>query len=77
MAYSKPKGDVSYYLPNRKRPIAYSTIASSDIIALLAKDYETIQDVYDHINYDEEAKQVLGIYISKGHGNQIAREWFK
>ena len=77
MAKAKNKGDVHWYVPNKKKPIAYSTKAASDIIGLLAEDFETIQDVYDAINYDQEAKDVLQKYIDLGYGNEIAREWFK
>lgn len=77
MAKAKNKGDVHWYAPNKKKPIAYSTVAASDLIGLLAQDFETIQDVYNAINYDEEAKQVLQKYIDLGYGNEIAREWFK
>ena len=77
MAKAKNKGDVHWYVPNKKKPIAYSTKAASDIIGLLAEDFETIQDVCDAINYDQEAKDVLQKYIDLGYGNEIAREWFK
>lgn len=77
MAKAKSKGDVSWTVPKRKRPIAYSTKAVSDLIVVLAQEYETIADVYNAINYDIEAKAVLQKYIDLGYGNQIAREWFK
>ncbi len=74
---AKTKGDVQWFVPNRKRPIAYSTVATSDLIGVLAEDFETIQDVYDAINYDPEAKEILQKYIDLGYGNEIARKWFK
>lgn len=77
MAKTKSKGDVSWTVPKRKKPIAYSTKATSDLIAVLAQEYETITDVYNAINYDVEAKEILQKYIDLGYGNQIAREWFK
>lgn len=73
----RSKGDVEYRLPNKKKPIAYSTKATSDLIAVLAQDYETIFDVYNAINYDEDAKDVLQKYIDLGYGDVIAREWFR
>ena len=77
MAKAKIKGDVQWLVPGKKKPIAYSTKATSDLIGLLAEDFETIQDVYDAINYDPEAKAIMQIYIDLGYGNQIARGWFK
>ena len=73
----KSKGDVQWCVPKRKTPIAYSTKATSDLIAVLAEDYETITDVYNAINYDQDAKDILQKYINLGYGNEIAREWFK
>ena len=77
MGYAKQKGDVEWRLPNKKKPIAYSTRATSDLIGILAEDHETIIDVYNVINYDEDAKNILQLYIDKGYGNEIARNWFR
>lgn len=71
------KGDVRWTIPNKKKPIAYSTRATSDLIVVLAEDYKTIADVYNAINYDQDAKDVLQKYIDFGYGNEIAREWFR
>ena len=77
MKKANRKGNVHWYVPNKKQPIAYSTTAASDLIGLLAEDFETIQDVYDAINYDPEAKEILQKYIDLGYGNEIAANWFK
>ena len=77
MAKVKRKGDVSWTAPNKKKPITYSTVATSNLIGLLSKDHETISDVYNAITYDVEAKEVLQKYIDLGYGNEIARQWFK
>lgn len=69
-------GNVCWYAPKRKKPIAYSTQACSDLIKVLAEDHETIQDVYTAVTYDQEAKWVLQQYIDLGYGSQIARAWF-
>lgn len=73
----RSKGDVMYTVPNKKKPIAYSTVATQDLIVILAQDYETISDVYNAINYDQDAKDVLKKYIDLGYGDVIAREWFR
>lgn len=77
MAYSKRKGDVEWRIPKRKRPIAYSTKAVSDLIVVLAENGGTIQEVFDQINYCPDAKAVLQAYISAGYGNDIARNHFR
>lgn len=73
----KSKGDVEWRVPKRKTPIAYSTRATSDLIVVLSQESETITDVYNAINYDQEAKDILKKYIDLGYGNEIAKEWFK
>ena len=73
----KSKGDVYWMVPNKKKPIAYSTKATSDLIVILAETNETIVDVYNAINYDQDAKEILKKYIDLGYGNEIAREWLK
>lgn len=73
----RSRGDVEYRIPKKKKPIAYSTKATSDLIVVLAQDYETISDVYNAVNYDQDAKDVLKKYIDLGCGNVIAREWFR
>ena len=77
MALGHPKGDVHWYIPGRKKPIAYSTIAAGELIVLLAKEGGTIAEVKRKINYDEEAKAVLQAYIDRGYGDVEARKWFK
>lgn len=76
MAKAKNKGDVHWFVPNKKKPIAYSTLAVKHIIGLLSEELNTIQDVYDAILYDPEAKAILQKYIDLGYGNETAREWF-
>lgn len=77
MAKAKSRGNVQWYLPGKKRPIAYSTKAASDLIVVLSQDGATIQEVHDRITYDVEARKILEIYIEKGYGDSIARDLFK
>lgn len=72
----KSKGDVCYYVPGKKRPIAYSTRAASDIIAAMSKKHVTVRDVRNAIIYDPEAANILDIYISLGYGDMCASEMF-
>lgn len=73
----KIRGDVEWRIPTQKKPIAYSTKATSDLIVVLSKDGGTISEVRKAITYDVEAKAVLDEYIKRGYGNQIAKGWFK
>lgn len=70
-------GDVHWIVPGKKKPIAYSTTATSDLIVLLSKEYKTIKEVQAAINFDQEAKDVLQKYIDAGYGEQIAQDFFK
>ncbi len=77
MSRYKLKGDVAWRLPNRKRPFAYSTVATNDLIVVLAEEHSTIKDVYDNINYDADARRILAEYIKAGYGDCIARDYFR
>lgn len=77
MPNARRKGDVRWHIPGRKKPIAYSTIATNDLIVLLSEDGGTISEVQRKINYDAEAKAVLQAYIDRGYGDVEARKWFK
>lgn len=70
--------DAQWYLPKRKKAFATSTKATKDLVDILSHEDKTrtIEDVYNLINYDEEAKEILKTYIDKGYGNEIASEWF-
>lgn len=71
------KGDVSWHIPGRKTPIAYSTKAASDLIVVLGEDGATIQEVRDRITYDLEAREVLRKYIEKGFGDIAVNTFFR
>ena len=69
MAKIRSKGDVAWYLPNAKknsRPIAYSAVASSEIIVLLYKQYGDLRKVYENLHYDAEAKSIVSEYLKRG-----------
>lgn len=72
-----PKGDVSWTIPGRKTPIAYSNSATSYLIVALSEGDKTIKEVFNAINFDVAAKAVLKSYIDAGFGDQIANKWFK
>lgn len=70
--------DVEWHIPNKKTPIAYSTVGASDLIEALCEQYPnaTISQLMPALNYDEEAKKVIQQYINAGYGDQVAYDWF-
>lgn len=58
---------VQWTLPQKKRPFATTTVATNDLIVLLAEDGHTVNSAYDEINYDDEAKAVLKKFIENGY----------
>lgn len=71
----RSKGDVSWVLPNKKKPFAYSTVAAE--LLILAYPDNTIQEVYDLIAYDREAKGLLKVYIEHGYGSDLIKQHFR
>lgn len=74
----KSKGDVQWFVPKRKTPIAYSTVSTKLLIDTFSDEDKTrtIQNVHDLINYDNEAKKILKLYIDRGYGQEFAHKWF-
>lgn len=71
----KSKGDVEWYFPNCKRPFAYSTVATSDLLVVLSEQCLKTIDVYNAINYDPEGKEIMKKFIDKGFGNFVFRDF--
>jgi hypothetical protein len=65
---------VTWYAPGRKRPIAYSTQATSNLIGWLADNGFTFNRAREEILYDTEAYAVLDTYIERGYGDTPMRE---
>lgn len=70
------KGDVTWHLPGKKKPIAYSTKADSDLIVTLGELYGTVQETFNNINYSNECKDILRKYIEAGYGETMICELF-
>ena len=66
---------VSYYIPKKKRPIAYSK-STSDLLSLLSEIFYSVKDVRNAIFYDQKAKDILQIHIDKGYEDTAASEFF-
>lgn len=65
------KNDVQWIFPTNKNPFAYSTKATSDLIVSLSEKYLTVKDVFNNINYDDEAKEIVKQFINAGYSNFI------
>lgn len=74
MGYKKGY-DVYWHYPRLKRSFGSTTIASSQLIETITKDNMTIKEVYNAINYDPDAKEILRCYIAKGYGNFIMKDF--
>lgn len=70
------KGDVKYYLPNKKKPIAYSTIYTAKLLIILSEIFGSIQSVFYAVYINQEAKNVLEKFIKNGYGNEQAINFF-
>ncbi len=57
------------------KPFAITTVATSDLICALAQEYDTVIEIYNHINYDEDAKRVLEYFINNGYANETLRNY--
>ncbi len=57
------------------KPFAITTMATNDLICALAQEYDTVLEIYNHINYDNDAKKVLQYMIDKGYESEILRNY--
>lgn len=67
--------DVYWHYPHLKKSFGSTTVASSLLIESITKDKMTVKDVYNAINYDPDAKEILRCYIEKGYGNFIMKDF--
>lgn len=67
--------DVYWTLPHQKRYFMSTTLATDILIVSLSKENMTVKDVYEAINYDEEAKEVLKHFIDAGYENFIMKDF--
>ena len=67
--------DVYWTLPHQKRYFMSTTIATDNLIVSLSEENMTVKDVYEAINYDEDAKEVLKHFIDAGYENFIMKDF--
>ena len=73
----KSKGDVLWFVPGKKTAFIGSTKATSDLISLLSQELETVQDVFNAVVYDVDAKAILQTYIDNGYGYTVTKNLFR
>lgn len=63
----KINGDVSWYLPNKKRPFAYSTIAESETIKTLLEVFGDLRIVLaSNRLLSSQEKAIIQTFIDNG-----------
>lgn len=67
--------DVYWTLHHQKRYFMSTTIATDNLIVSLSEENMTVKDVYEAINYDEDAKEVLKHFIDAGYENFIMKDF--
>ena len=66
-ARANTNGDVQWFLfPKDRKPFAYSTKATSDLIKVLYEQYGDLREVYNAIHFDEQAKKIVKKFIYSG-----------
>lgn len=74
MSRREPKHhSVYWYLPHRKKPFAYSTVATRDLIETILEKTNNLEEALNQINYDEDAKQILIAYIVFNKGRDYGK----
>lgn len=63
------RGGVEWFLPEAKRPFAYSTKATSDLIEALAQYHMSVRESRKRIIFDYEARAILQYVIDAGYGD--------
>ncbi len=76
MSKTKSKGDVHWFAPNLKRPIAYSTVAVSDSLSMINTPHTTPNNLMRIlksgacVGVNDEIR-VVQAYIDAGFGDEI------
>lgn len=76
MSRSNSKGDVAWFIDNRKKPIAYSTVAVSEYISALANQGGSVNDLIGRVTWNFDAKNILQLYVKYGYGDTPAANLF-
>lgn len=70
----RKQGDVSWYLPNKRRPFAYSTIAEADTIAILLEEFRDLRAVVSANRIlSQQEKIIIQTFIDNGIYKPIVR----
>lgn len=69
---------VQWYLPGQKKSFTSTTKATSDLIVYLAEDTgETVTQIKNAIQFDDEAVAVLVVFEEHGYGETILKTLVK
>lgn len=64
------KGDVAWYVKGRKRPIAYSTVATKELFDDLAEQCNgDLKLILENIHYDRDLIEIVQRYLDLGVTN--------
>lgn len=82
MASKNTRGDISWSLPHPnggfyKRPFAYSTVATSDLLSYLSEEGLTFHQGLAEIHFDEDASNIVKNFIHKGYGDHKMSEFIR
>lgn len=68
-----PGGGTFWYVPNRKRPVAQTTTATSDSMTDLVRDHgvTTFDQMHDRLLYDTDGQRVCEIMSERGLGDRL------
>lgn len=63
----RSQGDVSWYLPNKKKTFAYSTKAESDTIAILLEEFGDLRAIVSANRIlSQQARVIIQTFIDNG-----------
>lgn len=63
----RKQGDVSWYLPNKRKPFAYSTKAESDTIAILLEEFGDLRAIISANRIlSQQERVIIQTFIDNG-----------
>lgn len=65
---------VQWFVPGRRRAVAYTTTASRELIELLAGDGLNFSEAVSEIRWDDEARAACAEYVTRGYGDTKMRD---
>lgn len=70
----RSQGDVSWYLPNKRKPFAYSTKAESDTIAILLEEFGDLRAIVSANRIlSQQERIIIQTFIDNGVYKPVVR----